>query len=153
VKSVSRSRAAVAIAGSALAGLVIGGGVLASSHEAAPSQTPVRRAQSEGLARSLPSTSTEASSYPRNAAGQTYGEYRLGGEKPDLVPVEASNGLSGYAYLSDMLWEPAKSPEEAVAQMKQHVNDSGEVVVPVYELDGKTRIGTFVAGTVEYVEQ
>ena len=62
-----------------------------------------------------------------NENGQTYGtilEAGCDGVMPELVEVEATNGLQGYAYWSEMNSDAAANTE-----------------IPVYEIDGKTQIG------------
>ena len=81
--------------------------------------------------------------YVRNANGDTIGPW-VGGEgayQPDLVEMVADNGLHGYSRTSDMTWAPATTPEEAVQITREHVNEQGLVVIPVYEFDGTTQIG------------
>lgn len=43
----------------------------------------------------------------------------------------------------------ASSPEEALAKMREKLTADGEYLLPLYEEDGRTQIGVFVAGTVD----
>jgi len=92
-----------------------------------------------------------APSLSKNTSGQKVGVYKLDAEKPDLIPAETDDGRPGYIYLSDLMWEEASTPEEAVELTQKHVNESGDVVVDVYEFDGVTKIGTFTAAHVDGV--
>jgi hypothetical protein len=75
-----------------------------------------------------------------NASGQTYGVENQHGT-PDLVAVIATNHRDGYAYADQLQGPTPTSPAQAVAQNKLPVR-----ILPVYEPDGKTQIGTFDAG-------
>jgi hypothetical protein len=84
----------------------------------------------------------------KNDSGQTIGEYKAGGPRPDLIPAVTSDGDPGYIYLNDLLWDEPKNPEEAIELMKEKINDTGDIVVSVYAADGKTKIGEFIAAHV-----
>lgn len=90
-----------------------------------------------------------------NENGQTYGselsatEYDNG---PDLISVEMENGKAGYVY-RDEFYDNANqpnNPEEAMAYMEmveKNVKEYGYYkLIPVYEEDGKTEIGSFKIG-------
>lgn len=90
-----------------------------------------------------------------NENGQTYGselaatEYDNG---PDLISVEIENGKTGYVY-RDEFYDNANqpnNPEEAMAYMEmveKNVKEYGYYkLIPVYEEDGKTEIGSFKIG-------
>jgi len=94
----------------------------------------------------------ERAAVEMNAAGQKIGDYRVGGEKPDLIEGQTDSGKPGYIYLKDIMWDAPKTPADAVRLMKERVNEQGEIVVPVYEADGVTVIGYFTAATVEQGE-
>jgi hypothetical protein len=75
----------------------------------------------------------------RNDNGQIYGIYALGA---DLIAATSAEGLFGYVYREDLDNEPDfKTPEEALAWQASR---PPERIIPVYESDGKTVIGTFV---------
>jgi hypothetical protein len=77
-----------------------------------------------------------------NANGDTYGIDSPNGH-PDLVAATATNHLSGYVYQSDLDYEPSfTTPAQAAAWSRKHGHEPHPI--PVYESDGKTRIGTFV---------
>lgn len=90
------------------------------------------------------------SDFPVNEYGQTYGDYVMGGPKPELVSAATDDGVLGYAYLTDWVWEPAANPDEALKRQAEQINDRGEIIVPIYAVDGRTKIGTFTAGVVEF---
>jgi hypothetical protein len=78
-----------------------------------------------------------------NANGETYGVQRLG-KTPDLVAVFTIGGKQGYAYASELNRPVPTSPADALEQQEAQAGDSRSV--PVYELDGETVIGEFLAG-------
>lgn len=82
-----------------------------------------------------------------NADGKTFGVANENGS-PDLVGVIASNGRDGYAWGTDLAGPPdPKSPADAVARTQWYAAHPDYVrCVPVYESDGKTRVGTFKMG-------
>lgn len=88
---------------------------------------------------------TARTAYKTNADGQTYGT--AGGapggpvNEPDLVAVIASNGRQGYVYATQLNGPTPTSPAEAVAESNQAAR-----IIPVYESDGKTKIGQFKVG-------
>jgi hypothetical protein len=75
-----------------------------------------------------------------NASGQTYGIQNQHGV-PDLVAVIATNHRSGYVYAKQLSPPPPKTIAQALAQ-----NHAPPRTLTVYESDGKTPIGKFVAG-------
>lgn len=89
----------------------------------------------------------ETSHWETDGDGLTYGVINGNGE-PDLIAVIATNGNLGYVHKSEL--EEAdgtaaarefKSPEDALRWQEEN---SGVVhVIPVYEADGKTKIGEF----------
>lgn len=93
-----------------------------------------------------------------NESGQTYGS-NLAIESHsmdengnpndlDLILVEADNGKTGYAYKEDFydISNQPKNPEEAVEYMKNFEKYNNRVI-PVYEKDGKTVIGSYKIGS------
>ncbi len=92
-----------------------------------------------------PPPSGTSTDWPKNEYGVTYGS---GGEavsyedEPDLIKVEATNGKVGYCYRTDLEGPEPSSPAAAVAQQKARGGRS--VVIPVYQVDGVTQIGSFV---------
>lgn len=90
-----------------------------------------------------------------NENGQTYGsdlastDYDNG---PDLISVEMENGETGYVYRDEFYdnENQPNNPEEAVAYMEmveKNVKKYGYYkLIPVYEEDGKTEIGSFKIG-------
>lgn len=73
-----------------------------------------------------------------NESGQTYGPELL---QPDLISVISEEGYEGYVYKEALLPPEFSSPEEAIEWQERNVGDQ---VIPVYESDGKTVIGTFI---------
>ena len=83
--------------------------------------------------------------YPKNDAGQTYGsgsDATSRADLPDLIKAVATNGQDGYITRADYLGRQATSPEEALA-----ISADVTRTVPVYAVDGVTRIGEFVFGS------
>lgn len=68
--------------------------------------------------------------------------------KDGLIEVKTDDGKPGYAHAEDMYWAPASNPAEAIRLTKEHVDANGDIIIPVYEADGTTRIGEFTAGHV-----
>ena len=86
------------------------------------------------------STSEAISAYETNENGQTYGSASSEeDELPDLIAVIAENGKQGYVYKEGFTGEIPKSPDEAAKTPKE----SADIVIPVYESDGTTEIGTY----------
>jgi hypothetical protein len=87
-----------------------------------------------------------AATYATNAEGLTYGSaYGANSvaNEPDLIRVLASNGLTGYAYKSQLEADASfTSPGRALAW--QEGNAGKTETVPVYESDGVTTIGQFI---------
>jgi hypothetical protein len=75
-----------------------------------------------------------------NDTGHTYGASNDRGD-PDLVPVFATNGRTGYAYNRDLNEPSPTSPKEAVAWSNAPLVT---VHIPVYQSDGKTLVGEFL---------
>ncbi|MGA2471352.1 MAG: peptidase M56 family protein [Solirubrobacteraceae bacterium] len=78
-----------------------------------------------------------------NASGQTYGIQNQHGT-PDLVAVIATNHRSGYVYASQLFPPPPNTIAQALAQ--DNAPPPSPRTLTVYESDGKTPIGEFVAG-------
>ena len=81
--------------------------------------------------------------FPRNDAGQTYGS-QMGATSsettPDLISTYATNGELGYVLRVDLRDpDPPRNPQEAIAS-----NNRPARTIPVYTVDGKTKIGVFV---------
>ncbi|MFT4285073.1 MAG: hypothetical protein QM598_09610 [Protaetiibacter sp.] len=82
-----------------------------------------------------------------NRFGQTFGDYGVGlrddpGANPELIRVIGIDGVEGYAYTTEAFGVPAATLEEA-ARMTEDTLE--EKQVPVYEQDGRTVIGTYIA--------
>lgn len=79
-----------------------------------------------------------------NDNGQTYGSEAHASspdESPDLVLVLGDNGREGYVYAKDLHQPAPTTPEEAL-----RLQNSGEVVLDVYQSDGVTKVDTFTIG-------
>jgi hypothetical protein len=100
--------------------------------------------------------------WPTNAAGETYGSalpaVRLGlprSEFPDLISAGLRDGKRGYVrrteldVASGMPGIVAQTPGEKAAAQAQAQAAGERTLVPVYEQDGVTVIGTFVVGSAE----
>ncbi len=62
------------------------------------------------------------------------GVWQVGESPPDLIEGQTDDGKQGYMYAYDL----ANPPEP---------DADGNIILPVFERDGKTRIGSFTAGT------
>ena len=89
--------------------------------------------------------------FPRNANGQTYGPEvpRPGlatpGTEPDLILAIGVDGTTGYVKRTDDEGPQPKNPQEAVALDKYNLAHPTREI-PLYAVDGKTVIGSFVIG-------
>lgn len=81
----------------------------------------------------------------RNADGLTFGsalDAKTPADEPDLILAVATNGRQGYARRADLQPVAPKSPAEALATQARMAGAVQQI--PVYESDGKTRIGVFI---------
>ena len=82
-----------------------------------------------------------------NAAGQTYG-IDSSNDHPDLIAATATNGRDGYISAKDeaaaVPCNNVKTPAEAVRCTQDSAGKT--VTIPVYQSDGKTKIGDFQIG-------
>ncbi len=82
------------------------------------------------------------SPYPTNANGQTYGPNHPGAGTPELMLAHAERGENGYAYWSDMMGPlPAQGEYEWFEATRGKQRE-----VPLYQSDGVTQVGVFLAG-------
>ena len=141
-RAVQRSIFAVAAAG--CAGLIAGVALTAT----AGSDTEPSFSRDPGT------TVLREQPHERTPQGLTYGNPTVEtprDQMPDLIPVTGAAGKDGYLLVADFLGnsEPAKSPQEAVEQMKKLDPDGdGEIWLPIYSGDGKTVIDKFHSATV-----
>ena len=81
--------------------------------------------------------------FPRNDDGQTYGSMMGATHSkttPDLISAYATNGEQGYVVRGDLRDPNApRDPQEAIAS-----NNRPARTIPVYAVDGKTKIGVFI---------
>ena len=85
----------------------------------------------------------EASLYPVNENGQTYGSALSNNPPPDLIATIGDSGVEGYVYYDEMFPTiTAKTPEEAQEEL-----NSFPQKIPVYKSDGITQIDTFTFDT------
>jgi hypothetical protein len=85
--------------------------------------------------------------YAVNAYGQTYGSGAGTDEGPDLIGVEAGGGRTGYVYRDELA--AASGDNETLADVRRRMEtgiDTRPKSIPMYESDGRTRIGTFHLG-------
>lgn len=131
------------------AAVLLAGGVLGSIAGVAIS-TSVAPAKATG-ATSPSTTSPEEGGIPTverfetNASGQTLGEYGVGlhddpSATPDLLRAVGTNGREGYIFTVDAFGAPAGSLSEA-----ERAGEPREREIPVYEADGVTQIGVYLA--------
>lgn len=126
------TRALVTITAAAVVGLAIGGGVVASA--------------STG---DTPKPVTQVANFETNAAGDTFGTYKLGGDRPDFVPGRTDTGRGGWFRLDD--WYPETTKEGVpVSDVNAEVvpDENGAIKIPVYAQDGRTVIGSATIATV-----
>lgn len=133
MKAKSMSRVGLLLGGVAAAGL-LAGSLAAGAIATGPP-----------LAAGRPTEKVGSATYPVNDKGQTFGSAMSAqspSEEPELIEVIANSGKKGYAYKSALdEGSSFKTPEEALAWQKSKGNRP--TVIPVYESDGVTRIGTF----------
>lgn len=128
----SRATRGVIVGLVVLIAIIVGGvsGSIAFAEDSARSRVP------SGLATTI---------WPTNEKGMTYGSSMNATcpeDEPDLIQAEATNGRRGYVLRSDPEGPIPKSPQEALAlQVAQAGRDE---VIPVYESDGTTIIGSFI---------
>ncbi len=80
--------------------------------------------------------------YPTNANGQTYGPNHPGAGTPELMLAHAERGENGYMYWSDLMGPvPGPGEDEWFASTRGKQRE-----VPLYESDGTTQVGVYVAG-------
>lgn len=128
--NISRRR----LAGAFAAGLLVSGGVAAwSASEDTPEDV---LQQSEASAPTAP---------PESGEDVTIGPWQKDEPAPDLIPVELEDGRSGYLRTYDLA-HGSGEPEFTRSTGK----NSEETVLPVYEEDGQTKMGQFVAGTASW---
>ena len=60
----------------------------------------------------------------------------------ELIPATGVDGIKGYIYVSDCLYNAVDDPKEALIVQEQRKNDVGKYI-NLYDEDGETVIGTF----------
>ena len=111
-------------------------------------------ATTSAVANSVPGQSSTSPNptYRVNSLGETYGP-ALGTlpqlQLPDLIPVTATNGESGYVKKSDLMG-PSPTLQQVLSYPR---DDQGNFVGPptsssmrVYSRDGTTQVGVFTGG-------
>ena len=97
-------------------------------------------------------TTSPNPTYRENSQGESYGPALSGVPQlqlPDLVPVTATNGVSGFVKKTDLLGpsptlqQVLKYPRDSLGNL---VGPSNPSVLPVYASDGTTQIGVFANG-------
>jgi len=94
---------------------------------------------------SLPVSAEKDALYRVNENGKTYGPgiyAHSDDEFPDLILAEGTNQKIGYVKKTDLFEEMPATPEEALERQKNNKARS----IPLYEKDGITVIGEFIAG-------
>jgi len=99
-----------------------------------------------GTGSSIGSSGAEVPEYDENARGQSYGsalEAISPETEPDLIQALADDKTTeGFVKKSDLDYLPDfDSPSEALAWQAEQAGKSR--VIPVYDVDGTTKIGTF----------
>lgn len=85
--------------------------------------------------------------YNVNEYGESYGSISgvpYFSDYPDLIAVVGNDGVEGYVRKTDWIVpERPSCPEEAVKMMEERdKNPKPDIVVKVYEVDGRTVVGT-----------
>lgn len=78
-----------------------------------------------------------------NENNQTFGSAYMAeatGNMPELVSALTTDGVQGYVYSEDLLFNTPSNPQEALAMNAQAASNP---TIPVYAVDGTTIIGTF----------
>jgi len=124
-------------AGSAVLGVLVGRS-MAPAEAAATDNVPLAKA---------PINAGAPTAFDVNESGQTFGDYGIGlrGDpeaNPELIRVVGLDGVEGYAYTTEVFGVPATSLEEARSMTEETLK---EKKVPVYDQDGKTVIGVYIA--------
>lgn len=79
---------------------------------------------------------------PKAGENVTIGPWAKDKPAPDLVPIDLEGGRSGFLRTYDLV-NGSQNPD-FIRTVNEH---SEETVLPVYDKDGQTVIGEFVAGT------
>ncbi|MFD0679412.1 MULTISPECIES: hypothetical protein [unclassified Paenibacillus] len=90
--------------------------------------------------------------YPKTKNGQTYGSPTDATSietLPDLILVGTVDGTAGYVLKKDFIGEQPKIPEEAITIQKS--SSQGGRNVQLYDVDGKTIIGSFRIGAMNQI--
>jgi hypothetical protein len=125
----STKKIAVSVAAAA-AGVAIGAFVMSSANADSQATSPPQKA---------------APHYAKNANGLTYGsnmDANSPDNLPDLIKAVATNGKEGYVKRTDYDDPHFTNPADAV---KWTMDQKGKTrTIPVYDVDGVTKIGEFV---------
>lgn len=104
------------------------------------SQYPSANVQEENRVFLMSNVSTNPSGFPTNQSGQTVGSGAdiKDGQGPQLIEAFGSDGTTrGYVKATDLEEPMPSSPEEAANNVDQSRR------IPLYSVDGLTRIGDF----------
>ncbi|MBN9213447.1 MAG: hypothetical protein J0J04_01275 [Microbacterium sp.] len=131
--------ASISIGGLLLVAAALGGAALGTVASSAP-----QHADAATPTEIFPSTGAP-DRFEVNENGQTVGEYGIGlqgdpSADPELILAVGEGGVEGYVYTRDVFGEPAVTLDEAA-----RVGSPTRKVVPLYERDGETVIGTYIA--------
>ncbi|MGV9192739.1 hypothetical protein ACQ143_00120 [Microbacterium sp. MC2] len=85
-----------------------------------------------------------------NEYGQTIGEYGVGlrsdpAAEPELILAVGEDGKEGYVYTVEAFGAVPATPEEALENQAGIGVDPLQKRIPLYDEDGKTVIGTYLA--------
>lgn len=83
--------------------------------------------------------------YPSNADGLTYGsatEAQSAADEPELIQAIGVNGVEGYVYRDELNAYPEQGDRASIERWMERVSTARSI--PVFAVDGKTRIDTFV---------
>lgn len=135
-----RTLALASIGGLALVGLAIGGGAIAVAATPHSSHPVVQPAAVQPVLQSASSRHV----FARNAAGLSYGselDAATPADAPDLIAAYATNGQLGYVLRKDLHPAGPNSPQAALQAQVAQANK--QRTIPVYAVDGKTKIGVY----------
>jgi hypothetical protein len=132
LRSWKRPTTLVILSALAIGGLALGGSALAatnSSHQGT-SSAPAAQPQAVHI-------------FARNARGLTYGSELDAADPahaPDLIAAYATNGKLGYVLAKQL---HPQGPSGPTAALRAQAVTKAAAQIPVYALDGVTRIGVF----------
>lgn len=131
----SNFKGGAVVVASVLAGLIVGGGVVAWAGDAPANDADDSWTVLDEMIR--------PTAPPKAGDAVTIGPWQSGKTPPTLTPGQTDDGREGYLRVYDMA---NATPDK---QETRRVDEKTiEIVLPVYEKDGQTVIGEFTAGSI-----